>query len=140
VSVVRFSKEGALRIAVFAIHGNVIEPVEGGMRVTQGRQAGLVAVRKLVLSTRLVDDFAREAIMAHALKLQVHVGKDHLVRLPSDFPEGPAEIVVTAVELPAAASGGALGLWSEVPDGEYESFEGTLQSLRQADRLRTTDE
>lgn len=78
--------------------------------------------------------------MAHALKLQVHVGKDHLVRLPSDFPEGPAEIVVTAVELPAGPASGALGLWSEMADGEYDAFKGTLQSLREADRLRTADE
>jgi hypothetical protein len=34
--------------------------------------------------------------MQRAMKLQVHVGKDHLVRLPSEFPEGPAEIIAIA--------------------------------------------
>lgn len=31
--------------------------------------------------------------MQRAIKVQVVVGKDHVVKLPSDFPEGPAEIV-----------------------------------------------
>ena len=41
--------------------------------------------------------------MQRVIKLHVHVGKDHLVRLPSEFPEGPAEaIVIAAARLPVA--------------------------------------
>ena len=32
--------------------------------------------------------------MQHALKLNVDVGEDHLVRLPDEVPVGPAEIIV----------------------------------------------
>jgi hypothetical protein len=35
----------------------------------------------------------------HALKIQVTVGKDHIIRLPSEVPEGPAEVIV----IPAAS-------------------------------------
>ena len=31
--------------------------------------------------------------MQRAIKVQIVVGKDHVVKLPSDFPEGPAEII-----------------------------------------------
>ena len=42
--------------------------------------------------------------MQRAIKLQVNVGKDHLVRLPSEFPEGPAEVIVIAAgHLPFAS-------------------------------------
>lgn len=34
--------------------------------------------------------------MQRAIKLHVNVGKDHVVRLPSEFPEGPAEVIVIA--------------------------------------------
>jgi hypothetical protein len=34
----------------------------------------------------------------HALKLDVQVGKDHLVRLPDEVPMGPAEIIVLLEE------------------------------------------
>lgn len=77
--------------------------------------------------------------MARALKLHVHVGKDHLVKLPSDFPEGLAEIVVTPVEASSAGIGG-LGLWSKVADTEYDSFHEAVQRLRATDSLRTNDE
>lgn len=32
--------------------------------------------------------------MPRAHKLQVNVGADHIVKLPSDVPEGPAEVIV----------------------------------------------
>jgi hypothetical protein len=32
--------------------------------------------------------------MERARKLQVTVGADHVVKLPSDVPEGPAEVIV----------------------------------------------
>ena len=32
--------------------------------------------------------------MQRALKIQVTVGKDHIIRLPSEVPEGPAELIV----------------------------------------------
>jgi hypothetical protein len=37
--------------------------------------------------------------MQRAHKLQVTVGADHVVKLPSDVPEGPAEVIV----IPSAA-------------------------------------
>jgi hypothetical protein len=38
--------------------------------------------------------------MQRAHKLQVNIGADHIVKLPSDVPEGPAEMIV----IPRAAS------------------------------------
>jgi hypothetical protein len=32
--------------------------------------------------------------MQRGIKVQVHIGKDHLVRFPSEIPEGPAEVIV----------------------------------------------
>ena len=57
-----------------------------------------------------------------AIKIQVHVSADHLVRLPSEIPEGPAELIV----IPQAAATGearraAFGRYDSagltVPDG-----------------------
>lgn len=42
--------------------------------------------------------------MKSALKMNVQVGEDHLVKLPNEVPVGPAEIIVL-VEESAAASG-----------------------------------
>jgi len=41
-------------------------------------------------------DVARKVPVAPAgaVKVQVHVTADHLVRLPSEIPEGPAELIV----------------------------------------------
>ncbi len=36
--------------------------------------------------------------MKSALKLQVEVGQDHLVKLPDEIPVGPAEIIVLVDE------------------------------------------
>lgn len=41
--------------------------------------------------------------MRRAIKLHVNIGKDRVVRLPSEFPEGPAEVIVIAIGRPAAA-------------------------------------
>ena len=32
--------------------------------------------------------------MSQPIKIRAHVGADHLVRLPSDIPEGPVELIV----------------------------------------------
>jgi hypothetical protein len=80
-----------------------------------------------------------EDAMSRALKLHVHVGKDHVVKLPSDFPEGLAEIIVTPVEASPAGVGG-LSLWSTVADKEYDSFHEAVQRLRATDSLRRNDE
>lgn len=39
-------------------------------------------------------------MVQRAIKLQVNVGKDHVVKLPSEFPEGPAEVIVIAANSP----------------------------------------
>jgi hypothetical protein len=79
--------------------------------------------------------------MQRAIKLQVHVGKDHIVRLPSEFPEGPAEvIIITAAKAVPAGGSKELSLWADVGDAEYASFSGSVQQLREADQLRTADE
>ena len=44
--------------------------------------------------------------MARALKLQVTVGHDHVVKLPSEFPEGPAELVIVSAARSAAPNRG----------------------------------
>jgi hypothetical protein len=36
--------------------------------------------------------------MLRAIKISVHVGKDRIVRIPSEIPEGPAEVIVIPVE------------------------------------------
>lgn len=77
--------------------------------------------------------------MAHAFKLRVHVGKDHLVKLPSEFPEGLVEVVVTPIAEPAADPSD-LALWADLSDSEYEAFYETVQQLRAADQVRAADE
>lgn len=42
--------------------------------------------------------------MQRAVKLQVVIGKDHVVKLPSEFPEGPADVIVMARDRSAALS------------------------------------
>jgi hypothetical protein len=50
-----------------------------------------------------------------AIKLHVNVGKDHVVRLPSEFPEGPAEItaIATGRSTGAVAPGRGQGMDAE---------------------------
>jgi hypothetical protein len=75
--------------------------------------------------------------MQRALKLQVHVGKDHIVRLPSEFPEGPAEVmIITVGKSVPAGDGEELSLWADVGDAEYASFSGSVHHLRESDQLR----
>lgn len=72
--------------------------------------------------------------MQRALKLKVTVGKDHVVKLPSDFPEGPAEIIViasaTSATAPHRGRGMDIGKYTvpddfNAPSPEIESaFEG----------------
>ncbi|HVH46713.1 MAG TPA: hypothetical protein VM925_30435 [Labilithrix sp.] len=54
-----------------------------------------------------------------AIKLQVEVGPDHMIRLPEDVPVGPAEVIVlvaeTAPALPAARKS-LLGLFADEPE------------------------
>lgn len=40
--------------------------------------------------------------MKSALKMNVQVGEDHLVKLPDEVPVGPAEIIVLVEESPSA--------------------------------------
>lgn len=78
--------------------------------------------------------------MKRALKLNVHVGKDHIVKLPSEFPEGPAEVIIIALEQPVAAQrNGELSLWADVVDAEYDVFTDSVHRLRESDRLRSSD-
>ena len=75
--------------------------------------------------------------MLRVVRLQVYVGKDRVVKLPSEFPEGLAEVIVTAVsqeQTVGAATG--VGLWAEVADAEYDAFLGSVHGLREADVLR----
>ena len=53
--------------------------------------------------------------MRHRIKLHVHVGSDRIVRLPSEFPEGPAEItaIVTGLSTAPAAPGRGQGMDAE---------------------------
>ena len=59
--------------------------------------------------------------MQRAIKLHVNVGKDHVVRLPSEFPEGPAEVIVIATGRAAAppAPGRGQGMDAHRPPGEF---------------------
>ena len=75
------------------------------------------------------------------VKLQVHVGKDHIVKLPSEFPEGPAEVIAIAgaqEERTTDLSGAAL--WAEVSDEEYDAFTDAMRRLRETDKLQTGSE
>jgi hypothetical protein len=71
------------------------------------------------------------------IKVRVHVGADHLVRLPPDIPEGPAElIVIPSVKASADARRLAFGRYDAVgfrvpadfdaplPDEVSASFDG----------------
>jgi hypothetical protein len=79
--------------------------------------------------------------MHRALKINVNVGKDHIIKLPSEFPEGPAEVIIITSDRSAAAPGASgIGLWADVDDAEYEAFTGAVQTLRASDKLRSDDE
>lgn len=79
--------------------------------------------------------------MERAIKLRVTVGKDHVVKLPSDFPEGPAEVIIITAGKSAPAGGdNELSIWADVGEGEYDAFSSAIHDLRASDRLRTADE
>lgn len=47
--------------------------------------------------------------MQRAIKLPVNVGKDRVVKLPSEFPESPAEVAVIAAQTVPDAGGAPRG-------------------------------
>ena len=72
-----------------------------------------------------------------AIKLHVEVGADHTVKLPSEVPVGPAEVIVLVDEHPAHGKGkkGLLGLFADQPEVVDEAM-SYVRAHRQNWRIR----
>lgn len=65
--------------------------------------------------------------MSQPIKIRAHVGADHLVRLPSDIPEGPVElIVIRAAGDPAEARRAAFGRFDAAGIAVPDDFDAPL--------------
>lgn len=76
-----------------------------------------------------------------AIRLQVEVGPDRTIRLPDDFPVGPAEVIVLVPESrdrTAPDPVGLIGLFADEPEVVDEAMEH-VRERRKSWRMRPVE-